>query len=165
MRCADARTRLDAYLAGELPPGISGDIDGHLANCLPCREALARLRQLAEMLRQSQTPPVPDGFAERVMMAARQRRKDTPAIVLSWNPLAWRLSEPMRAAAAAMLVTGLGLGILMGRGAWRGPYPVGAVARTDPLAIYNLDYLTDAPNGSLSQSYLALVSGQNGQGR
>ena len=165
MRCEDVRTKLDAHLAGELPPGMSAGIAAHTANCQGCREALARLRQLAETLRQSRTPPVPDGFAERVMMAARQRRTVKPAIVLSWNPLVWRLSAPMRAAAAAMLVAGLGLGIFMGRGAWRGASSSEAVARTDPLAIYNLDYLTDAPNGSLSQSYLALVSGQNGQGR
>ena len=165
MRCEDVKTKLDAYLAGELPPRISEDIDGHLANCPPCREARARLRQLAETLWQLRTPPVPDGFAERVMMAARERQTVRPAIVVSWNPLAWRLSAPMWAAAAAVLVVGLGLGIFMGRGASREPSPVSAAAQADPLAIYSLDYLTDAPNGSLAQSYLTLVSGQNGQGR
>jgi hypothetical protein len=117
------------------------------------------------MLKQSRMPPVPNGFAERVMAAARQGRTVKPAIVLSWNPVAWRLSAPMRAAVAAVLVVGLGLGIFMGRGAWRGRDLSGAVAQSDPVAIYNLDYLTDAPNGSLAKSYLALVSDQNGQGR
>ena len=165
MRCEDVRAKLDAYLAGELPVGTSGSIDAHLRDCRACREALGRLQQVIGLLKQPQTPPVPEGFAERVMLAARQRQTARPAPILLWNPLAWRLSAPMRVAAAAILIVGLGLGILMGHGAWRGPSPAKAVAQADPLAIYNLDYLTDAPNGSLAQSYLALVSGQDGQGR
>ena len=165
MRCENVREELDAYLAGELPPRLCEDINGHVAHCLACREALTELRQLARVLGQAQTPPVPDGFADRVMMAARQRQGETLTLVFSWNPLAWRLSAPMRVAAAAVLVVGLGLGISLGRGVWRSPSSVETVAQGDAVAVYNLDYLTEAPNDSLAQSYLALVSGQNAEGR
>jgi len=67
---------------------------------------------------------------------------------------------PMRAAAAAVLVIGLGTGALIGWNTWQAPAapPTQAVSQVDPLAPYSLDYLTDAPDGSLAQSYLALVS-------
>jgi len=43
---------------------------------------------------------------------------------------------------------------------WQAPAapPAQAASQTDPLASYNVDYLTDAPDGSLAQTYLALVS-------
>jgi hypothetical protein len=34
--------------------------------------------------------------------------------------------------------------------------------QADPLAVYNLDYLGDAPEGSLADSYLALASNPKG---
>jgi hypothetical protein len=69
----------------------------------------------------------------------------------------------MRAAAAVVLVLGLALGILMGRGVWSGPGPTtpataSANSASDPLAAYNVDYLADTPSGSLAESYLSLTS-------
>jgi anti-sigma-K factor RskA len=109
---------------------------------------------------------VPDGFAARVMAKARNRRA---AVSAGWNPLQWwRLTTaPMHVAAAAVLVVGLGVGLLM---SWM-TLPAGqapatqASVQADPLDTYNLDYLGDAPGGSLADSYLALASGRNGEGQ
>jgi len=68
-------------------------------------------------------------------------------------------------AAAAVLVFGLAVGSYMGWSAER-PMPQAVTARTavqaDPLDAYNLDYLGDAPDGSLAGSYLALASNPKG---
>jgi hypothetical protein len=117
---------------------------------------------MGEMLNRAPVPPVPDGLADRVMALARTRfARPAPADSL-WNLAAWRqaLSVPVRVAAAIVLVLGLALGILMGRGVWQSPAPSTAAANSasDPLAAYNVDYLTDTPSGSLAESYLSLTS-------
>jgi energy-converting hydrogenase Eha subunit F len=73
----------------------------------------------------------------------------------------------MRAAAAAVLVIGLGTGALISWNTWqpRAAPPPQAVSQADPLAPYSVDYLTDAPDGSLAQSYLALVSSPAQEGK
>ena len=73
----------------------------------------------------------------------------------------------MHAAAAAVLVIGLAVGLVMGwttLPASQAPSAQAAV-QADPLEAYNLDYLGDAPSGSLADSYMALVSGRNGEGQ
>ena len=67
-----------------------------------------------------------------------------------------------------MLLVGLGVGLLMG---WTsGPAVVSpdsaeTTSQADPLDTYQLEYLGDAPEGSLADSYLALVSTGNGEER
>jgi hypothetical protein len=73
----------------------------------------------------------------------------------------------MRAAAAAMLVVGLLAGLAMGWNTVQAPAAkpsAQAAPQGDPLAGYNLDYLGDAPSGSLADGYMALLSGLNGEG-
>ena len=71
------------------------------------------------------------------------------------------------AAAAAVLVFGLAIGILMGWDTWQnqGIQSPGKsqMAQTEPTSLYNLDYLNDAPKGSLADAYLTLVSATNGR--
>jgi len=78
------------------------------------------------------------------------------------------MSFPMQAAAAGVLILGLAVGSLMGRGTWQRPAPPSSAIRQgtedDPLTLYNLDYLTDTPRGSLALVYLTLASTKSGQG-
>ena len=78
-------------------------------------------------------------------------------------------SRAMKLAAAAVLVMGLAIGALMGRDTWQSPGIQSGgksqMAQVEPTAIYNLDYLTDAPKGSLADAYLTLVSATNGRER
>jgi hypothetical protein len=71
-----------------------------------------------------------------------------------------------KAAQAAAIAGGLLIGILMGQQAWRSAHSSIAQQATqpDPVAVYRLDYLTDAPDGSLVQSYLALTNAPNHNG-
>jgi len=66
-----------------------------------------------------------------------------------------------KVAAAAVLVFGLAAGSYMGRSVSQTVTAQTAV-QADPLAVYNLDYLADAPEGSLADSYLALASSDRG---
>ena len=168
MRCEELQDRLPAYSAGELPTDVREAAQAHLGGCAACRAALARIDALASVLADAQTPPVPAGFAARVMAEARSRR--SAAVSAGWNPLRrWRLaSAPMRAAAAAVLLVGLGAGLWMG---WSsGPAVVSpdraeTTSQARLLDTYQLEALGDAHEGSLADSYFALVSINNGKGR
>ncbi len=100
MRCEAVKEQLTAYAAGELPAEAHRAVKAHLAECPACRAEMARVDVSAGVLAGVQTPPVPLGFASRVLAAAEERQrtglsfKQTPR---RW----WRLnSAPMRAAAA-----------------------------------------------------------------
>ena len=162
MHCDEMQDTLPAYSSGELPTDVREAVQAHLGRCAPCRAALARIDALAAILTDAQTPPVPAGFAARVMAKARSHR--SAAVSAGWNPLRrWRLaSAPMRAAAAAVLVVGLTVGLVMGWTSVPSPAQAPAAAQADPLEVHHLG---DAPAESLTNSYLALVSGHSGEGR
>ena len=164
MRCKQVRQKLDAYAANELTPGVGEQVESHLVTCDACCQALARMEELAALLRSVPAPPVPEGFAARLMAAARERlaARERPARALA-SPWRWWTSVPvpMRLAAAAVLVISLSLGALMGWDTARGVAAApSASAQADPTAVYNLDVLADAPSGSLAEAYLALASAQ-----
>lgn len=125
MICHRCRSRLGAYLDGELSPGEHTAVEDHLVTCPACRERLGLLRGLAEMLRTAlPAGPVPDDIAVTVLRRARQveRRGAAPEApsrrVDGWSPIQWvrGLSWPMRAATCAAVVAALGIGLSLGRG-------------------------------------------------
>jgi hypothetical protein len=73
----------------------------------------------------------------------------------------------LRVAAAAAVVVALGLGMLIGRDMWRGQEPPelqpAQVAEADPVRLYRVDYLAEAPDGSLAGAYVSLVSTGGGE--
>ena len=168
MRCEDIKSRLKAYTRGEITPDDREAVAAHLRNCTECSRELARIDSLAALLAHAQTPPVPAGFASRLMAAARSRQLAKAAA--RWNPVQWwrQATMGMHAAAAAVLVVGLAVGLALGPTAMPQPSqgPAAQVAaQDDALDSYNMDYLGDTPAGSLAGSYLALVSGRNGEER
>lgn len=165
MRCEEVRKRLPAFSSGQLAPDVRRAIKAHLGECAACRKALGRFDGVAAVLAGTRTPPIPPGFAARAMAAARQRHPAGPGA--AWNPWRWwRLTTaPIRAAACAVFVAGVAVGLVMG---WRvspsaGPAP--SIVQGDPLETYQLDFLSGAPEGSLARSYLTLVSTADGGGR
>jgi len=169
MRCTKVRLTIDAYVSGGLGPRDRAAVEGHLKSCDGCRQAAAVARRLVTLGQALPTPPVPEGFAKRVMSLARQGiARPTPAAP-SWSLAAWwrMASAPVRAAAAAVLVIGLGAGTVLSWDTWQAQAapPAQAASQTDPLASYNVDYLTDAPDGSLAQTYLAMVSSSSQEGK
>jgi anti-sigma factor RsiW len=170
MRCNTVRNKLDHLGLQELAPRMRARVEAHLSACAGCRRYLGRQERLTALLVGAPAPPpIPKGFSDRLMAAARGRqtvRRPVPG-----SP--WRLRWPSpsasvgrKAAQAVALAGGLVLGVLMGQQTWRFahatiPQPT---IQPDPLAVYQLDSLTDAPAGSLAQSYLTLtgIPNQNG---
>jgi anti-sigma factor RsiW len=163
MRCKKVRLKIDAYIAGTLSPQAHAAFAEHLKACDGCRRAAEAVRKLTELGRAGAVPPVPEGFAQRLAVLARRRTARRVPAAAGWSLVAWwrMVSMPMRAVATAVLVIGLAAGAVLSWNTWQTPTtPTAQTApQSDPLAPYNVDYLTDAPDGSLAQTYLALVSG------
>ncbi len=161
MRCQDVQNQLRAFSIGELPMDVRQTIQAHVSECAACRAGLTVVDALAGVFALAQTPPIPSGFAARVLTMAR-RRQETEQIE-SWNLIRWWrvASVPMHAAAAAVMVLGLTIGLLMGTAS--GPLPMQAVdqMQSDPVDAYPLDYLGEAPGGSLAANYFALVAAEH----
>jgi anti-sigma factor RsiW len=164
MHCENVLTQLKALSSGQLPADVCQAMQMHLTECRACRAALGRIDPVAAALAHVQTPLVPPGFAARVMAMARRRRQAEP--VPAWNLLRWwRLtSAPMHLAAAAVLVVGLTAGLVMGWTVAPSRSQVASAAQSDPLSSYQLDVLSEAPDGSLAGSYLTLVATTNEEG-
>ena len=158
MNCRTAQSKLNRYLDGELPVRDRDHVEQHLRECLSCRNELEGLRVVADLMSALPEPPeVPAGFAERVMNRAARDRAGKGLLLTFWQSV----SPPMRIAAAAMIVLGVCLGTLMSRDVLRGRNPAAPDAAVTELdTSYGLDYLTDAPEGSLADSYLALAGGR-----
>ena len=162
MRCRNVKSRLNRYLDGELSDQERRAFERHVGVCAACHEALERLRAAdAAVLQLAEPPDVPTGFAERVIARAARRRQQRPLVVPFWKSF----SPAMRVAAAAMVMLGLGVGVLMGMDLARGPATPSDVAAADPDAVYGFDYLSDAPGGSLADAYTTLASTNNGGGQ
>ncbi len=169
MRCTTAQRRLEAYLAGELGGGEHARVEKHLAACAECAPALERARRLHERLGQKATPPLPAGFHARLMARARGRAEQRRRSERILRPFggAPAMAAGLRAAVAAAVIVAFGIGALIGRDMWRGqepPEPQPAqVAEADPVRLYRMDYLADAPDGSLADAYVSLVSAGGGE--
>lgn len=161
MNCGRCRKRMGAYVDRAVLPTVRAEMDEHLATCASCRAEMEAVEKLGDVLRAGSPPgPIPEGFAARVMARAdgeeEARRRISWPWVQSW---AWRetTAGPVRAAAAAVLVVGLAIGGLMGwdlsRARRGGGSPAGDAKE---VAAYSLDYLGDAPDGSLAQVVLAM---------
>jgi anti-sigma factor RsiW len=165
MRCEEVQQQLREFSTGKLPMDVRQTVQAHLSECAACRAALARVDLLAGALSSAQTPPIPPGFASRVMARARQRQANE--LVAVWSPLRWwtRTSTPMHVAVAAMLVIGLIIGFVMGWTATPLTSQTTTATQSDPLKAYQVDYLGEAPEGSLADRYLSLVLTTNEGGR
>jgi anti-sigma factor RsiW len=161
------KEKLDVYLTGELPRRVQEKVKIHLESCQDCQKALVGLRRLAAALDGTPAPPIPKGFAGRVMARARSRvGQKKPFWATVELPFRWWMESafPLRVGTAAVLALGLTVGLLMGRDTARGRAACGpAPEDADLLAVYNVDYLEEAPSGSLAAAYLALASGRNGE--
>ena len=165
MHCENVQQQLNRFAAGDLPVADRQTVQAHLAECAACRAKLAELDALAGVVASTPTPPIPSGFASRVIAAARQRQQAQP--ITAWNLLRWwRLtSAPMHAAAAAVLIVGLSVGVVPTRRSSDLAARAETAAEVDPVDVYQIDYLGEAPSGSLADSYLTLVSTTNEGGR
>jgi anti-sigma factor RsiW len=158
MNCATVQELLNRYHDAELEPAARAEVEHHLSACPACREALAQLEGVAGLWAARKTPPVPEGFAERVMRQARRRTVPQPTSRWSDWPLLrwwWEQSAAMRAAAAAVVVAGLVAGSVLGLS--NSSAKTSAQTKPASAVTENIALLTGAPHGSLEQDYLALA--------
>ena len=161
MDCKRFEKHLNAYVDGAVPPALHATMQTHAASCPTCRREMELLTQLGAVLRAATPPPpIPEGCTRRVMARAAARKTPVPLRLVTWLPsFVWwqEMARPRCAAAAAVLVFGLALGAVMGWDLNRnGRNPLPPSGKPDALAAYNLDYLGDAPAGSLAQVVMAL---------
>jgi len=165
MRCDEAQRNLDVFIRHGLTPMLRERIESHLSSCGNCREELARLRRLEGLLTTASAPPVPAGFAQRVVAKARCRAAASSATVSTRHRIRKRVGRrvPTAVGAAAALASGLLLGGFLGGQTLELTLP-SAVEQADPLADAGLGQLVDPGGESLSQSFLAMTTGGESEG-
>jgi len=160
MRCEKIISCLNAYVDGEQPDNLRRIMDDHLAICGSCRGRLEEIREIDALFQGAlPVPPLPEGFAARLMIKARKRQPTRASgrrsVPLAWHPFGWmaELSAPMRLAACATvflaLVTGLSLA---GRDVARRN-----VSIEQGKDIYGLEWFDPALPGSISSIYIAMA--------
>jgi anti-sigma factor RsiW len=162
MRCKEILSRLDAYLDGELPADQGHVVEDHLKTCEACRHQFERMHHVGDLLDVLDVPPLPQGFAARVMAEARGRALPLPEkrslMGVDWLPLRWfrELTVPMRLAACTMVLLACLLGMFMSR-----DLSMSGSSRTTVAEAENLDgfeWFGPAPPASLGSAYLTLAS-------
>jgi len=161
--CSRVRRQLGAYLDGELSQNRRTAVERHVVRCKSCRIASESLHRLERALRIVEVPPAPPSLAWQIMAKAREHQNAEMErnVIRLGHRLPTSRPWTFKIAAAAVLVFGLAAGSYMGRSVSQTVTTQTAV-QADPLAVYNLDYLADAPEGSLADSYLALASSDRG---
>ena len=75
-KCKEIFTLLSDYLNLELPPEACGEIETHLAGCLPCIEFTESLRKTVELCRRYQPSELPSPLgrqAREELLAAYEK--------------------------------------------------------------------------------------------
>jgi anti-sigma factor RsiW len=66
MTCRDLIDILDEYLDGALPDDLRADLEGHLADCAPCRAYLSTYRKTREIGTAAASVEMPDEMRARL---------------------------------------------------------------------------------------------------
>lgn len=177
MQCRRVREQLERDLVLEqsvLPTTDRERLESHLKRCATCRRELSRLRRLHELLTAAPVPPMPDGFAGRVVARAKALPSGPaprrPALARLVKSTAWRRVRSTARTAAAVAV-GLALGAFLagdvlqngvapGWGVAPGPASEGR--QDESLAGSGLGRIAIDYDDSLAQAYLELTSGYDG---
>lgn len=97
MNCDSANLNLDAFVDGELEPGVERAVEEHLRNCLACQSTVWEIREFRSLFR-SRAPRFKAPFQLRArVLSITQRRRAKPSFDVPRN--AW-------IGAAAVLVLG-----------------------------------------------------------
>lgn len=104
VECGQHREKFSEYLDGELGERERAALEGHLAECAPCRRELDMLRRTVRAVAGLPAPAAPSGFADQVV---RRLQREAPAAGRGVIILLW--SRVLPVAAMLMLVVGLTL--------------------------------------------------------
>ena len=130
-----------------------------------------RQKELEALVRSVPAPPIPDGFADRLMARARLGGKvPRPVSRSPWKPLGWLKPQRFHTglATTAALAAGLLVGVYLGQHTWqpseqRSPRHT-QMMQADPVAASSLGNLTGLGDDSLAAAYLGLTSAPNDPG-
>jgi len=162
MNCKKVLSRLQAYVDGEVPAKLRGEIEEHLGACPLCRSEAERIRKVGDVLDSLSVPPLPEGFSARVMAEARRRAplatQKRSFLPLEWRPLRWLLdlSAPMRVAACAAVLLACLLGMFMSKELSLHQERQAPVAELEPLD--GFEWFSPTPPASLGSVYLTYAS-------
>lgn len=175
MRCRTAQQYLEAHADAALTARQHRAVSAHLAQCSRCQHAWQQRQQVQQLIKATSTPALPEGFAQRVTGAVRERAH-TESENRLLRRFQWSFADdlwawPTRLAAAAGLALGLLLGGVMGvttpvsiTGSSQVQRSQQAYPRAmDPATAYQLDALSGAPEGSLVSTYLEAGPNQQSQ--
>ena len=163
MDCERVQELMDHYVNGDLSPSEQEPFEIHLRDCRRCQQRLKRLQKLLGILRSDPTPPLPEGFVDRIMARAKDRETAIAREKSIRNDRfqsAWKKLGSSAGIAAALAV-GLLVGLFMGHEAWQNERQQGiasAIGPTGPVAPADFEYLINPGGDSLAQAYLELTT-------
>ncbi len=119
--------QLVQFVLGELPSETAGEIEAHLGQCAPCRQAVGRLQSLLDCAERMGAVPEEEHIVESanrvVLLAARMENKDqsrhqvqSPAALFGRMIMRNRMMKPAVAAVVALAVI-VALSLFTGDGA------------------------------------------------
>ncbi len=157
--CEGVRELAQAYLEGELAPAEAERLERHIHACPACRHVVATYRQLFAAMARPAIPPVPSGFAARVLArieSAQRRRRAWQAVALTAGLLL--------VGGAAALITWGGLPEMLPSAAeavppidtWRGAWE-SVVRLAEGAAAASCDWLAAVPSGLMALALLAVA--------
>ena len=75
--CRALFERLSDYIDGELPTDLCSQIEEHMGDCSACQEFLASLRGAVELMRDHDSPALPDEICKSLRTAYERYRRDS----------------------------------------------------------------------------------------
>jgi len=157
MRCRKVTSYLNAYADGELPEKQRLSVKEHLATCEACQRRLEEIRGIDVLFQGTlSVPPVPDGFAARIMAEARRRQSVVAPKRSEWNPLQWvaGLSVPMRIAACVAILLAFATGLSLD-GGWMTRQGMSSQPEKN---LSGLEWFEPTPPGSIGSVYIAMTT-------
>jgi len=124
MRCRAAKSRIAAYLYGDLPAKEREAFEAHAAQCAKCRGELEMTRRALGLMPAEPAPPVPEAQREEMLRSVRRAIRTAAAAQERTRRWVWSW------AAAALVAGALGVGV------WytqvKGPAPAPQIAQDLP---------------------------------
>ena len=141
MFCFQARRKLTALLAGELPSRRKEQVEEHLKNCNHCQAELANLQELDKILMTYPAVAVSADFTANFW--AKVRSEEQAPLIVKGYFYRW---------AAVILLFGLLSGVI------GGIYSANLTAKRQFVTSINLNHLRDYPPDSLGEKAIVLAS-------
>ena len=118
MKCDEAKLLLVGLADRCLSEREARAVEEHVAGCANCRQELELLKEDAALLRQDAKPEVPAWLATRITAGVRERHAQARPWLAAAAPVGqYGLNRALvRVAAVVLVVAGIWLGTVLGRG-------------------------------------------------